>query len=47
MSSSNEPAPAPASPLLKETPEQHRAKMRWWNTARFGMFVHWGVYSVT
>lgn len=30
-----------------ETPEQHAAKMQWWNTARFGMFVHWGVYSVT
>jgi len=32
---------------VKETPEQHAAKMQWWNTARFGMFVHWGVYSVT
>ena len=32
---------------VKETPEQHAAKMHWWNTARFGMFVHWGVYSVT
>jgi alpha-L-fucosidase len=31
----------------KETPEQHAAKMEWWNAARFGMFVHWGVYSVT
>jgi len=32
---------------IKETPEEHAAKMEWWNTARFGMFVHWGVYSVT
>ena len=32
---------------IKETPEQHASKMQWWNTARFGMFVHWGVYSVT
>ncbi len=32
---------------VKETPEQHAAKMQWWNTARFGMFVHWGVYSAT
>lgn len=31
----------------RETPEQHASKMQWWNTARFGMFVHWGVYSVT
>ena len=32
---------------VKETPEKHASKMQWWNTARFGMFVHWGVYSVT
>ncbi len=31
----------------KETPEQHAARLQWWSTARFGMFVHWGVYSVT
>ncbi len=32
---------------IKETPEQHSAKMQWWNEARFGMFVHWGVYAAT
>jgi len=21
-------------------------RMRWWNQARFGMFIHWGVYSI-
>ena len=21
------------------------ARMRWWHEARFGMFVHWGLYS--
>ena len=21
-------------------------KMEWWREARFGMFIHWGVYSV-
>ena len=31
----------------KETPEQHAARLQWWNTARFGMFIHWGIYSVT
>ena len=31
----------------KETPEQHAARLQWWNMARFGMFVHWGIYSVT
>jgi alpha-L-fucosidase len=24
----------------------HDAKMAWWREARFGMFIHWGVYSV-
>src|SRR3954462_2393834 len=22
------------------------ARMQWWREARFGMFIHWGVYSV-
>ncbi|TWU35353.1 Alpha-L-fucosidase [Novipirellula aureliae] len=39
--------PQPGWTFIKETPEEHAAKMEWWNTARFGMFVHWGVYSVT
>ena len=25
---------------------QRDARMQWWNEARFGMFIHWGVYSV-
>ena len=24
----------------------HNERMQWWRTARFGMFVHWGVSSV-
>jgi alpha-L-fucosidase len=28
-----------------ETPAQRDARMRWWREARFGMFVHWGLYS--
>ncbi len=31
---------------LKETPAQRDARMEWWREARFGMFIHWGVYSV-
>ena len=23
----------------------HEKRMRWWRDARFGMFVHWGLYS--
>ena len=28
-----------------ETPAQRDARMGWWREARFGMFVHWGLYS--
>ncbi len=24
----------------------HEQRMKWWREARFGMFIHWGVYSV-
>jgi alpha-L-fucosidase len=33
-------------PYANETPEQRDARMQWWREARFGMFIHWGVYSV-
>lgn len=29
-----------------ETKAQHDQRMQWWRDARFGMFIHWGVYSV-
>jgi alpha-L-fucosidase len=29
-----------------ETSAQKDARMAWWRDARFGMFIHWGVYSV-
>jgi alpha-L-fucosidase len=28
-----------------ETKEQRDARMQWWRESRFGMFVHWGLYS--
>jgi len=28
-----------------ETPAQHDARMASWREARFGMFIHWGLYS--
>ena len=31
--------------ILKETPEQHKQRMEWWHDAKFGMFIHWGLYS--
>ncbi len=33
-------------PYASETPAQRDARMKWWREARFGMFIHWGVYSV-
>ncbi len=29
-----------------ETDAQREARMKWWTEARFGMFIHWGVYAV-
>jgi alpha-L-fucosidase len=28
-----------------ETPAQRDARMGWWRQARFGMFIHWGLYA--
>ena len=28
-----------------ESPAERAARMKWWREARFGMFVHWGLYS--
>jgi alpha-L-fucosidase len=30
----------------KETAAQRDARMNWWREARFGMFIHWGLYSI-
>ena len=37
---------APTWPYKNETEEQRDARMAWWREARFGMFIHWGVYAV-
>lgn len=28
-----------------ETPAQRDTRMKWWREARFGMFIHWGLYA--
>lgn len=33
-------------PYAGETKEERDARMGWWREARFGMFIHWGVYAV-
>ena len=29
-----------------ETPAARNQRMKWWREARFGMFIHWGLYAV-
>ena len=31
--------------IWNETEEQKQARMAWWTHDRFGMFIHWGLYS--
>ena len=33
-------------PYANETPDQRDARMAWWREAKFGMFIHWGIYAV-
>jgi alpha-L-fucosidase len=33
-------------PYANETKEERDARMGWWRDARFGLFIHWGVYAV-
>jgi len=39
-------AAKPEAVVAKETPAQRDARMRWWRQAKFGLFIHWGVYAV-
>jgi alpha-L-fucosidase len=32
--------------FLSETKAQKEARMKWWKDARFGLFIHWGLYAV-
>ena len=42
-------SPDPAHPVQAiqdtETKAQRDARMAWWREARFGMFIHWGLYA--
>ncbi len=39
-------AMAPEAAWQHEFGSSHETRMKWWREARFGMFIHWGVYSV-
>jgi alpha-L-fucosidase len=38
--------PVSPDPNANETKEQRDARMAWFDEARFGLFIHWGVYAV-
>lgn len=38
--------PRSLDPYANETPEQRDERMAWFREAKFGMFIHWGVYAV-
>ena len=33
-------------PANKLAVQERDSRMQWWREARFGMFVHWGLYSI-
>lgn len=37
---------AGASARAQEPAEQRDARLAWWREARFGMFIHWGLYAI-
>jgi alpha-L-fucosidase len=37
-------AAVPAQPR-PHAPAERASRLQWWHDARFGMFIHWGVYS--
>ena len=32
--------------IWNETEQQRQERMKWWTEARFGMFIHWGLYAL-
>src|SRR5437879_11696044 len=44
-----QPKPAGAQAEPEESPQavaDRERRMKWWHAAKFGMFIHWGLYSV-
>jgi alpha-L-fucosidase len=38
--------PSPAAPPAAESQAERDRRMKWWRDARFGMFIHWGLYAI-
>src|SRR5581483_10974083 len=39
------PKKTSVSAPAQSTDEQTEQRLRWWREARFGMFIHWGLYA--
>ncbi len=39
-------AGAVLGPVRAETDAEREVRMKWWTEARFGMFIHWGLYAL-
>ena len=37
--------PADSGAPTTSTVEDRTRRMKWWHEAKFGMFIHWGLYS--
>ncbi|MCU0780247.1 MAG: alpha-L-fucosidase [Akkermansiaceae bacterium] len=47
MAATLAPAPAHAEPAAAPSAEINRdQRLGWWREARFGMFIHWGLYAI-
>ncbi|MBN1442180.1 MAG: alpha-L-fucosidase, partial [Planctomycetes bacterium] len=40
------PEAAPPEAARNASAARRDARMRWWREARFGMFIHWGLYAI-
>ena len=46
MEGAQNDAPAANSPADQKQAATREERMKWWHEAKFGMFIHWGLYSV-
>jgi alpha-L-fucosidase len=45
LASGQQPRPADPGNPTTSTVEDRTRRMKWWHEAKFGMFIHWGLYS--
>lgn len=41
-----EPSPPSGGAAAEAAPSSDDARMAWWRDARFGLFIHWGLYAI-